>query len=81
MESGQIYREVLVGMFEDYEPIQRPLWVEAGLLEEGLAEYDGDDMLQLTDMGVAASEAVEARRAKAVQIRAVTVVGDAVVAA
>ncbi len=67
-------------MFEDYNPIQRPLWVEDGLLEEGLAEYDDTDTIRLTDEGLAFLEVIEAERAKTAQIGAVVVAGEAAVA-
>lgn len=58
MQTGQIYREVLVGIFQDYEPRRLPIWVFEGLLEEGIAERDGTGGLRLTTEGAAFSAAM-----------------------
>ncbi len=51
MQTGQIYREVLVGIYQDYDPRRLPIWVFEGLLEEGIAERDGTGGLRLTTEG------------------------------
>lgn len=60
MQTGQIYREILLGIFNDYARNRLPIWVSDGLLEEGYAERDESGTLRLTTEGAAFSQAMKA---------------------